>query len=285
MPKILFTSPYKPYPKKSLKNDPIDYFYYRNTLGQKMFQLRSFQSWHSLHLLAQNISVPSVVLENPTFSCLKNEIIINNYDIVAIGFTLVLTHKVLKMVEWIKNYNNNIIIILGGYGTTIFKEDFEISTKLKNLVDYICYGEGISFIRNFLLEKYKISANKEIIQSLIPSKNSFFRTKIKLFEQIIVVSGLGCVYGCSFCATSSQFNQKYISLFSGKKLFETLLEQSNKYPKIQSAIIYDEDFLINKSAVLEFMEYFYNSELYQKTFLQSSLPQQNGQGEILLPKD
>ena len=65
-PGILFTSPCGPYTKLPLDKDPIDYFYYRNTYKQKVFQLRSFQSWHSLHFLAQNIPVESVVLENPS---------------------------------------------------------------------------------------------------------------------------------------------------------------------------------------------------------------------------
>ena len=33
-PKILFTSPWGPYAKRAVEDDPVDYFYYRNTLKQ-----------------------------------------------------------------------------------------------------------------------------------------------------------------------------------------------------------------------------------------------------------
>src|SRR5665811_552727 len=98
-PKILFTSPCGPYAKLPVDKDPIDYFYYRNTYKQKMFRLRSFQSWHSLHFMAQNIPVSSVVLENPSMKAFQKEINKGEYEIVAIGFTILLTKKVLEMVE------------------------------------------------------------------------------------------------------------------------------------------------------------------------------------------
>lgn len=266
-PKILFTSPCGPYPKLPVDKDPIDYFYYRNTYKQKVFQLRSFQSWHSLHFLAQNIAVDSVVLENPSFRKFQKEVEHGEYQIVAIGFTILLTQKVLEMAEWLKQKHPDIEIMLGGYGTAIFKESFETADRLKGLADYICFGEGVGYLNTIIHDKWNIQNKNEIKQDLLPSRNSFFRTRIELFKQIILVGGLGCVYGCSFCATSSQFNKKYISMFSGKQLFESLLEQTKKYPNVQSAIIYEEDFLLNKEKVLEFKECYEQSEVYGKPLL------------------
>lgn len=266
-PKILFTSPCGPYPKLPIDKDPVDYFYYRNTYRQRMFQLRSFQSWHSLHFLAQNIAIDSVVLENPSMQRLQKELNDGNYQMIAIGFTIPLTAKVMEMVEWIKETHPSIEIILGGYGTAIFKESYEISNRLKSLVDHICFGDGNHFMNALIREKWGIENQRPIRQDLIPLSNSFFRTKIELFKQIVLVSGLGCVYGCSFCATSSQFNKKYIPLFSGEQLFDSLYQQFKKHPDIPSAIIYDEDFLHNRKRVLEFSEHFQNSELKDSSFL------------------
>jgi haloalkane dehalogenase len=266
-PEILFTSPCGPYPKLPPDKDPIDYFYYKNTFKQKMFQLRSFQSWHSLHFLAQNIPVASVVMENPTMQVFQQEIKSGNYKIVAIGFTFILTKKVLEMVEWLKAYQPEIEIILGGYGTAIFKESIEESDRLKNLVDHICYGEGLGFIRAIIASKWNISGDYALKQNLLPIKNSFFRTHIELFKQLVLVGGLGCVNGCSFCATSSQFNRKHIPLFTGKALYDSLLTQSERYPEVQSAIIYEEDFLLNRPQVLEFIKHFESGVLSKRPFL------------------
>ncbi|MFB6343287.1 B12-binding domain-containing radical SAM protein [Saccharicrinis sp. FJH62] len=266
-PGILFTSPCGPYAKLPMESDPIDYFYYRNTYKQKIFQLRSFQSWHSLHYLAQNIPVSSVVLENPSTKAFRKEVNTGKYQIVAIGFTILLTHKVLEMAEWLKQNHPGIEIVLGGYGTAVFKESFEKSGRLKEIVDHICYGEGLAFMNALIQEKWDLKNQIERRQDLIPSENSFFRTRIKLFRQIILVGGLGCVYGCSFCATSSQFKKKYIPLLTGQQIVEHLLSQRKKYPGIQSAVIYDEDFLHDRAKVLDYMNHFQNSDLKSQPFL------------------
>lgn len=266
-PKILFSSPWGPYAKRTLEDDPIDYFYYRNTLKQKVFQLRSYQSWHSLHFLAQNINTQSVVLENPTPKQFKKEVIQNEYDIIAIGFTILLSKKVYEMLKWIRLIKPETIVILGGYGTSIFRENFEIANQLRTLSDHIVEGEGVSFLNNYLLENWKIEPKKELQQELIPARNSLFRSKIKLFEQIVVVGGLGCNFACSFCSTSSQFHSKHYTLFNPQQLIKSLENQAIKHPKIQSAIIYEEDFLLNKKMVLEFLNYYQQSFLSDKNIL------------------
>ena len=266
-PKILFTSPCGPYPKLPVDKDPIDYFYYRNTYKQGLFQLRSFQSWHSLHFMAQNVAVDTVVLENPTTSTFQKEVNSGFYDIIAIGFTILLTKKVFEMAEWVKLNHPEIEIVLGGYGTAVFKESFETSDKLKILADHICYGEGLSFLNDLIFNKWGITNQKKLTQDMLPAINSFYRTRIEIFKQLILVGGLGCVYGCSFCATSSQFNKRYIPLFTGKQLFDSLLYRTKKNPGIQSAIIYEEDFLGNRTQVLEFIDCFKNSKLQKKPFL------------------
>jgi len=115
-PKILFTSPWGKYRKLPVEKDPIDYFYYRNTLKQGVFQLRSYQSWHSLHFLAQNVAVDAVVFENPSEKRFKDEVNKGQYQIVVIGFTVLLSGKVLEMAEWLKEKHPSVEIVVGGYG-------------------------------------------------------------------------------------------------------------------------------------------------------------------------
>jgi len=136
-PRILFSSPWGHYPKLPIEEDPIDYFYYRNTLKQGPFQLRIFQSWHALHFIAQNLPVESTVLENPSPRSFKSEVRKGNYQIVAISFNFLLSDKVLEMAEWLKSEFPHITLIIGGYGTALFKEDFPLGEKLKKTVDHI----------------------------------------------------------------------------------------------------------------------------------------------------
>jgi len=243
-PNILFSSPWGNYPKLPIEKDPIDFFYYRNTFKQGPFQLRIFQSWHSLHFLAQNLPVNATVLENPTPKSFKSEIRNGNYQIVAISFNFLLSENVLEMAQWIKAEFPQIEIIIGGYGTALFKEDFPLREKLKQTIDSICYGEGIEFFKEYLLDNWNVNCNSSALtQSLLPNVQSFFRTQIPMFKQMVFVKSLGCAAGCNFCATSYHFKKRVINLFNPAQLFNEIKKEAKKYPRLKSAVIYDEDFL------------------------------------------
>ncbi len=262
-PKILFVSPYIPYPKAGVKEDNLDYFYYRNTFGQGLFQIRQMHSWHPLHYLAQNLPVFSVVLENPEFEQFTSEIEIGNYDIVAITFTVMLSDRVLYMSRWLKNNFPDIEIIIGGYGTSIFSEQLGIEQEIAKYVDHVCTGEGLLFMMDYLKKNWKIDTEIPYSQELIPAENSVFRTHIPLFRQLNFVASLGCSHGCEFCATSSHFDRKKIKILEGKSLYQIIRKQADKYPKINSAIIYDENFLDNRIEVLKFMKCMENDMDFQ----------------------
>jgi haloalkane dehalogenase len=264
-PKILFSSPWGYYPKLPIEKDPIDFFYYRNTLKQGPYQLRIFQSWHSLHFLAQNLPVNATVLENPTPKSFKSEIRKGNYQIVAISFNFLLSENVLEMAQWLKSEFQNIKIILGGYGTALFKENFPLGDKLKDTVDCICYGEGIEFFENYLSENWNINFNsRALTQSLLPNVQSFFRTQIPIFKQMVFVKSLGCSAGCNFCATSYHFKKRVISLFNPNQLFNEIKKEALKYTRIKSAVIYDEDFLANPDNIIALKNGFKENEDLRK---------------------
>jgi len=264
-PNILFSSPWGYYPKLPIEEDPIDFFYYRNTLKQGPFQLRIFQSWHSLHFLAQNLPVNATVLENPTPKSFKTEIGRGNYQIVAISFNFLLSENVLAMTQWLKSEFPHIKIILGGYGTALFKENFPLGDKLKQTVDSICYGEGVEFFKYYLSEKWNFKSNShDFSQSLLPNVQSFFRTRIPIFKQMVFVKSLGCTAGCNFCATSYHFKKRVISLFNPKQLFNEIEKEAKKYPRIKSAVIYDEDFLANPDNIEALKEGFRQNEDLRK---------------------
>ncbi|MBT8387230.1 MAG: radical SAM protein, partial [Ignavibacteria bacterium] len=51
--------------------------------------------------------------------------------------------------------------------------------------------------------------------------------------------------GCNFCATSYHFKKRVINLFNPDQLFNEIKKEAIKFPRIKSAVIYDEDFLAN----------------------------------------
>lgn len=252
-PRMLFASPHLPYAKASVLDDNIDYFYYRNTLDQGVFQLRQMHSWHPLHFLAQNLPVHAVVLENPSWKQFTAEVDRGDYDVVAISFTVVLAAKVLQMVRWLRAQHPRVEIVLGGYGTAIFGEDLGLERELASQVDHICRGEGLVFLRDYLRRRWGIGGELPLRQDLVPTTNGAFRSRLSLYDQLAFVSQLGCRNGCVFCATSSHFDRCKIPIAVGEGLYRVIREQADRHPRARSAIVYSENFLEDRDQVLAFM--------------------------------
>ena len=66
MKKILFTMACGPYPIID-NTDSMDLYSSRLTKGQEFLTLKSYYPALPVYLLAQNVSIPSVALEYPTF--------------------------------------------------------------------------------------------------------------------------------------------------------------------------------------------------------------------------
>jgi len=259
-PRILFVSPYIPNPKATVEADGIDFFYYRNTIGQGVFQLRQMQSWHPLHFLAQNLPVDSVVLENPTMQMFQREVERGGYDIVAFSFTVLAATRILRMVSWIKEHFPSIEAILGGYGIAALDDFSPIATQLRSAADGICRGEGLSFMRSYLSQRYGMNGAGPLRQDLLPTRVSLFRTRIPLARQLCFVHSLGCYYKCVFCSTSSQFGHRKVYIVSPRQLYTLIKEAALKHPRIDNAIIYDEDFLSDRRRILQFISYLEGDE-------------------------
>lgn len=253
-PRILFTSPYIPLPKSGVREDNMDYFYYRNTFAQKVFQIRQMHSWHPLHYLAQNLPVYAVVLENPYFEAFVREIEQGAYNVLCLTFTVMLSDRLLNMIRWVKHNHPEIEIIIGGYGTSIFNEKIGIEQLIARYTDHICHGEGLQFMKEYLKQRWNLDAAVPYTQELVPAKNSFFRTHIPLYRQLNFFASLGCTHGCEFCATSAQYKRKKLKILQGESLYRIIRLQAEKYPEVNSAVIYDENFLDDREAVLEFMK-------------------------------
>ena len=67
---------------------------------------------------------------------------------------------------------------------------------------------------------------------------------------MIVVSGLGCNGGCSLLSPRLIISRNAtFPCFSGDAIFTSIEEQAKNHPEIQSAVIYDEDFLARRENV------------------------------------
>ena len=249
MAKLLLTTVFKPFGYEDAydakrKENIFDLHKYRLTKGQGYFSMTSSQSPLGIHLIANNINKKTVVLEFPTLKEFIKEIK-KGYEYIGISFTLNNFPKVVKMSEIIRQHSPNTKIILGGCGANI--------PDAEKYGDYICRGEGISFLKKLFKEK----DNKNIKHPKLFARNTisfiknipFLKRKNIVFG--LIVTSLGCSTGCEFCISSAHFNYKHIELLNAEQIINLIREYKEEYPNLKSFWLVDEDFFLNKKRVKE----------------------------------
>ena len=212
------------------------------TRAQGIFSPRSVNVQFGLEYIAENLDVPTVVLQYPSERELIKELK-KGYDYVGISFIMALIHKMKDVVALIRKYSPKSQIVLGGYGT-ILKDDV-----LKPYADHICRGEGVAFFRALLGEP----------EIPMPYKHPLIVSWLKIFGMRVsgtgkIFGGLGCPNGCDFCCTSHFFKRQHVRLLpTGRDIYNVIERYFDLDPSLVFLII-DEDFLLNKKRALEFRD-------------------------------
>jgi haloalkane dehalogenase len=212
------------------------------TRAQGLFSPRTVNIHFSLEYIAENLDVPTVVLQYPSKRELIRELK-KGYDYVGVSFLMALMHKMKETVALIRQYAPQSKIVLGGYGTVLKDE------VLKPYADHICREEGVGFFRRLLGEP----------EIPMPYQHPLLVSWLKVFGWKVsgtgkILAGLGCPNGCDFCCTSHFFSRKHIRLLpEGKDIYAVARRYLDLNPELVLLII-DEDFLLNKKRAMEFRE-------------------------------
>jgi radical SAM superfamily enzyme YgiQ (UPF0313 family) len=239
-PRVLLSSVFKPFAVNDMysrKESVLELFHNQITKAQGVFSLRTSDDSYGIHAIAKNLGIPSTVLDFPTKKRFIREIR-KGYDYVGISAITPNFQKVKWMAEQTRKISPRSKIIIGGFCAAIPDLD-----KILD-VDYICAGEGISFMRDLL-------GMPTAFEFKNPDVKTDFRELlgVPLFgipkaPQIVI--GLGCSYGCDFCSPSHFFGRRHIQFYkSGKVLFEEILRVSKKFGLNQISLIGDDNFLLD----------------------------------------
>jgi radical SAM superfamily enzyme YgiQ (UPF0313 family) len=241
---VLLTSVCRPLGPKYGDAPSVGYelLYGQVTRAQGLFSPRTFNIHFSLEYIAENLEVPTVVLQYPSKRELIRELK-KGYAYVGVSFLLAVMHKMKETVALIRRYSPNSKIVLGGYGTVLKDEE------LKPYGDYICREEGVGFFRRLLAEPEIPMPYK---QPLLVSWLKVFGWKVSGTGKIF--AGLGCPNGCDFCCTSHFFSRKHIRLLpEGKDIYAVAERYLDLDPDLVLLVI-DEDFLLNKKRAMAFRD-------------------------------
>ncbi len=253
--KVLLTSPIKPYPPFLNGRDNLHLNYGNCTYGQGVFSVPTSMHFYGIHLIAQNIRVPSTVLEHPSEEGFKAELK-RGYDIVGISFNLPFFSSVMRMAKIVRDISPLSRIVLGGPGVQCFTRSTGKEEELLSIVDGVCHGEGVGYMRNLLGEDATAPIKQDMpLGAIIP-----FRRKFLTQSSATLVSRLGCSNGCDFCAASAFFGHRRIQMADPRELFMAVKSYLEKY-NVSSARILDDNFLNEPEYVREFGRLLMNDPL------------------------
>lgn len=212
------------------------------TRAQGLFSPRSHHIQFSLEYIAENLEVPTGVLQYPSRRELTRELS-RGYAVVGVSFVLATYHRMKEVVALIREHSPQSQIVLGGYGTVAPDE------LLLPYCDHICREEGVGFMRRLLGEP----------EIQMPYRHPLIINPLRVFGREasrtgIVFAGLGCPNGCDFCCTSHYFKRKHIRLLpTGADIYQVVERYLEVDPRL-SILIIDEDFLLNRRRAMEFRD-------------------------------
>lgn len=198
-----------------------------------------------LYILAENISVPTTVLDFPRWQDFVNELK-NEYTHVGISFIAANVYKAKRMAEHIKKNYPDVKIILGGYGA-----DLPDVSKIVPC-DEISRGEGVSWLRKYFNE----DTSKPIQHPTLHGVAHYFLygCPIHAKDSAVIFPGVGCDNSCYFCATSTKFGHKYIPLLkTGTEVFR-VCQQIEKQLGVNRFVIIDENFLAEQERAIQLLQ-------------------------------
>lgn len=245
---LLLTSVFKPFgvdDEFGKKENKIELLDNQITREQGIFSLRFFHNSWGLYLLAENINIPTIVLDFPSIKEFIKEIK-KGYDYVGISFITPNVKKAQYMASLVRKYAPGTKIILGGHGTRI--------ENIKELIncDYIATGDGVYWLRKFFNEDtdqpikhpaLKAGFSQQLMGINVPASSA------------VLLPGVGCPNGCRFCCTSHFFEKKYTPYFkTGKELYDVIVQISNTL-NTREFFVMDENFLKYKERVDELLYY------------------------------
>lgn len=227
------------------KENIMELFHNQVTKGQGLGSFRFHHRSFGLYFLAENIDADVTVLDFPSKEDFTREVA-RGYDIVGVSFITPNFRKAQEMARLTRSIAPGAEIILGGHGAAIEGVETLIDC------DHVVKGEGIRWLRSHLGQ----DPDAPIVHPILPSteRMSIYGLPLPGITASLLVPGVGCVNGCSFCSTSHFFGKKYTSfLDTGKALFEAACRIADARGT-DHFFIMDENFLKDRERALSLLD-------------------------------
>jgi len=251
-PRVLLTASYGPN-TIGWGEDMYDLLKSRLARGHGPFSMSSHMHYFALYLIAENLSCPTTVLENPHWDEFDLELD-EGYDYVGIQLKSLHTAKVARMVKRIREKCPDTKIVIGGYGVMPIYHPVPGDVNgdadyIRENAHYLCREEGVQFMRR-LLDDTPI--DREITQYHLPMCSMSINALNAGVRNGIILVSLGCPNACDFCTTSAFFYHKKFYVAEPEQVYR-FIKNYQKRVKANDIVVvlFDEDIFLNADYVRE----------------------------------
>ena len=248
-PRILLTGVFGPFgvdDEFGRKENIMELFHNQVTKEQGVASFRFHHRSFGLYFIAANIDADVTVLDFPSRKEFSREVRRGDYDIIGISFIAPNRDKTGEMARVVRQLSPDTEIILGGHGAAIEGLEFSIDC------DHVVRGEGIRWLREHLGQDPDAPIHHPALRST--ERASIFGVPFLDTPASLLVPGVGCVNGCSFCSTSHFFGRSYTPFISsGEELFETACRVADERGT-DDFFVMDENFLKDRERAMELLE-------------------------------
>jgi haloalkane dehalogenase len=251
-PKVLLTASYGPN-DLAWGEDMYDLLTSRLARGHGPFQMTSHCHYFALYLIAENLSNPTTVLENPHWEEFDQELD-QGYGYVGFQLKSLHTKKIAKMMKRIREKCPDTKIVVGGYGVNALATPVPGDTDgdavyIRENADYLCREEGVRFMRKVVGDE---PVEREITQYHLPMAGFSIAGLSAQARVPTILVALGCPNACDFCNTSAMFNHKKIYVSEPEQVYRFIRHyQKRLNSEVMFSILWDEDFFLNQEYVRE----------------------------------
>ena len=227
------------------KENIMELFHNQVTKVQGAASFRYHHRSYGLYFIAENVDADVTVLDFPSKRRFEKEVA-KGYDIVGISFIAPNFVKAREMARITRKRAPGSEIVLGGHGVAI--EGIEDSIEC----DHVARGEGIRWMRDHLGQ----DADAPIVHPALSSteRARIMGAPVPGKKTTLLVPGVGCVNGCSFCCTSHFFGKTYTPfLATGRDVFETCVRLADERGT-DDFFVMDENFLKDRERAVELLE-------------------------------
>ncbi len=253
--RILLSSVFGPYAQDdefgSRAINPMELYHNQVTRAQGAYSLRMFHRSWGIMMIQANISAPCTVLDFPTLSDFREELLAGQYDIIGISSIIVNVGKVQEMCRMARELSPHSVLIVGGHVTALP----DIETRVD--ADHFVKGEGISWMRRYLGEDPEHPVqHPEIVSGMKTRILGLTLPEKRGGTAATIIPSVGCPLGCNFCTTSAFFGGKgkFINFYqTGDELFEVMQQMESRLG-VSTFFMMDENFLLHRPRALQLLE-------------------------------